>query len=101
MTYERRYAHCHGLKGPLVFCTMDSPLSKGHQTKSINISWRGVHHVTSHQVFARLPVQVLLRMPKWITETLPTGKTFDGWASHFGRGGVPKCVHYHYAQMGH
>src|SRR5260370_39260010 len=60
---ERRYTHRFGLKVPMVFCPVHSPLANGHHTKSINISSRGVYFVTSHPVFVGLPVQVRLRMP--------------------------------------
>jgi hypothetical protein len=81
-TDERRYTHRYGLKVPLVFCSTHTPLTNGHQAKSINISSRGVYFVTSHPVFVGLPVQVLLRMPKKITGTPPAERVFDGRVSH-------------------
>jgi Tfp pilus assembly protein PilZ len=79
---ERRYSHRFGLKVPLVFSAMNTPLANGHLTQSINISSRGVYFVTSHPVFVGLPVQVLLRMPKRITGALPSERVFAGRVSH-------------------
>jgi hypothetical protein len=79
---ERRYAHRFGLKVPLVFSAIDTPIAKGHPTKSINISSRGVYFMTSHPVFVGLPVRVLLRMPKRIIGTLPSERVFAGRVSH-------------------
>lgn len=81
-TSERRYTHRYGLKVPLVFYPMHSPLTNGHQEKSINISSRGVYFVTSQPVSVGLPVQVLLRMPSRIAGTLPTERVFTGRVSH-------------------
>jgi hypothetical protein len=81
-TSERRYARRYGLKVPLVFCPMHSPLTDGLQVKSINISSRGVYFVTSHPVGVGLPVRVLLRMPSRIAGTLPTERVFTGRVSH-------------------
>jgi hypothetical protein len=81
-TAERRYTERYRLKIPLLFCPLHSPLTNGHQAKSINISSRGVYFVTSHPVFVGLPVQVLLRLPKKITGTPPTERVFDGRVSH-------------------
>jgi hypothetical protein len=86
---ERRYTPRYGLKVPLVFCPVHSPLTKGHQAKSINISSRGVYFVTSHPVFVGLPVQVLLRMPKRIAGTLPAERVFDGRVTHVEQRDVP------------
>jgi hypothetical protein len=88
-TSERRYTHRYGLKVPLVFCPMDSPLTNGHHAKSINISSRGVYFVTSHPVFVGLPVQVRLQMPRRIAGTLPTERIFDGRVTHIESKDVP------------
>lgn len=94
-TSERRQSHRYGLKVSLVFCPVHSPLTNGHQEKSINISSRGVYFVTSHPVFVGLPVQVLLRMPKRIAGGHATKRVFTGRVSHIeskdgpsGRSGV-------------
>ena len=79
---ERRYTHRYGLKVPLVFCPMHSPLADGHQAKTINISSRGVYFVTSQPVSVGLLVQVLLRMPKRIAGALSTQRVFAGRVSH-------------------
>jgi hypothetical protein len=79
---DRRDSRRFGLKVPLVFCPMHSPMSNGHLAKSINISSRGVYFVTSHPVFVGLPVQVRLRMPGRIAGTLPIERVFDGRVSH-------------------
>jgi hypothetical protein len=69
---------------------MHSPLTNGHQEKSINISSRGVYFVTSHPVFVGLPVQVYLRMPRRIAGTLPTERVFDGRVTHIEWKNVPR-----------
>src|SRR5260370_1261201 len=89
-TSERRYTHRYRLKVPLVFCPMHSPLTNGHQEKSINISSRGVYFVTSHPVFVGLPVQVYLRMPRRIAGTLPTERVADGGVTHIEWKNVPR-----------
>jgi hypothetical protein len=86
---ERRYTQRYGLKVPLVFCPVHSPLINGHHAKSINISSRGVYFVTSHPVFVGLPVHVLLRMPKRIAGTLPAERVFDGRVTHVEQKDVP------------
>src|SRR5260370_23477197 len=86
---ECRYTHRYRLKFPLVFCPVHTPLTKGHQARSINISPREVYFVTSHPVFVGLPVQVLLRMPKRIAGTLPTERVFDGRVTRVERKDVP------------
>jgi hypothetical protein len=86
---ERRYSHRFGLKVLLVFSAMDTPIADGHPAKSINISSRGVYFITSHPVFVGLPVRVLLRMPKRITETIPTERVFDGRVSHIEWKDIP------------
>jgi len=79
---ERRYTQRYGLKVPLVFCPVHSPLTNGHYAQSINISPRGVYFVTSHPVFVGLPVHVLLRMPRRVAGTLPMERVFNGRISH-------------------
>jgi hypothetical protein len=86
---ERRYTQRYGLKVPLVFCSMHSPLTNGHHAKSINISLRGIFFVTNHPVFVGLPVHVLLRMPKQIAGTLPAERVFDGRVTHVEQKDVP------------
>ncbi len=86
---DRRDSHRYGLKVPLVFCPMHSPMSNGHLAKSINISSRGVYFVTSHPVFVGLPVQVRLRMPGRIAGTVPIERVFDGRVSHIEWKNVP------------
>jgi hypothetical protein len=88
-TSERRQTHRYGLKVPLVFCAMHSPLADGHPAKTINISSRGVYFMTSHPVFVGLPVQVVLRMPKRIAGALSTERVFAGRVSHIELNGVP------------
>jgi hypothetical protein len=85
-TSDRRYSHRYGLKIPLVFCPVHSPLKNGHEAKSVNISSRGVYFVTSHPVFVGLPVHVLLRMPKRIAGTRVTERVFTGRVSHVESG---------------
>ena len=87
---ERRYTHRFGLKVPMVFCPVHSPLANGHPAKTINISSRGVYFVTSHPVFVGLPVQVRLRMPRRIAGTLPTERVFDGRVTHVEWKDVPR-----------
>jgi PilZ domain-containing protein len=86
---ERRYTHRYRLKVPLVFCPQHSPMTNGHQAKTINISSRGVYFVTSHPVFVGLPVQVYLRMPRQIAGTQPTERIFDGRVCHVEWKDVP------------
>jgi hypothetical protein len=86
---ERRYTHRYGLKVPLVFCPMPSPLANGLQAKSINISSGGVYFVTSQPVSIGLSVQVLLRMPSRIAGSLASERVFTGRVSHVGRKQVP------------
>ena len=88
-TSDRRDSHRYGLKVPLVFCPMHSPMSNGHFAKSINISSRGVYFVTSHPVFVGLPVQVRLRMPGRVAGTVPIERVFDGRVSHIEWKNVP------------
>jgi hypothetical protein len=78
---ERRHTRRYGLKVPLIFCPMPSPLTDGHPAKSINISSRGVYFLTSHPVSVGLPVQILLRMPKRIAGALPAERIFTGRVS--------------------
>jgi hypothetical protein len=86
---ERRDSHRYGLRVPLVFCPMHSPISNGHLAKSINISSRGVYFVTSHPVFVGLPLQVRLRMPARIAGTIPIDRIFDGRVAHIEWKNVP------------
>jgi hypothetical protein len=88
-TSERRYTHRYGLRVPLRFCAAHSPLTNGHQAKSINISSRGVYFVTSHPVFVGLPVHVQLRMPRRIAGTPPIERVFTGRVSHVEWKDVP------------
>jgi hypothetical protein len=88
-TSDRRDSYRYGLKVPLVFCPMHTPMSNGHLAKSINISSRGVYFVTSHPVFVGLPVQVRLRMPGRVAGTVPTERVFDGRVSHIEWKNVP------------
>ena len=63
-----------------VFCPIHSALrdTNGHQAKSISMSPQGVYFVTIHPIFAWLPVQVLLRMPRQIARALPSERLFTG-----------------------
>jgi hypothetical protein len=86
---ERRQTHRYGLKVPLVFCAMHSPLADGHLEKTINISSRGVYFLTNHPVFVGLPVQVLLRMPKRIAGALSAKRIFTGRVSRVEMADMP------------
>ena len=88
-TSDRRDSFRYGIKVPLVFCPIYSPMANGHLAKSLNISSRGVYFVTSHPVFIGLPIQVCLRMPARILGTLPVERIFDGRVSHIEWKNVP------------
>jgi hypothetical protein len=88
-TSERRFSHRFGLKIPLVFCGMQTPIADGHHAKSINISSRGVYFATEDPVFVGLRVQVLVSLPKRITGEQPTERLFAGRVSHVESKGSP------------
>jgi hypothetical protein len=77
---ERLYTRRYGFEVPPVSCPIHSPLTNtnGHEARSINLSSRGVYFVTNHPVLVWLPVQVLLRMPRRTTKTLPSERIFTG-----------------------
>ena len=89
---ERRYSPRYGLHVPLVFSAMHAPPRIGQQTKSINISIRGVYFVTCYPVFVGLPVRVSLKMPKRITGRIPTEQVFAGRISHVESRDVADCT---------
>jgi hypothetical protein len=88
-TSDRRDSQRYGIKVPLVFCPIYSPMANGHLAKSLNVSSRGVYFVTSHPVFVGLPIQVCLRMPARIAGALPIERVFDGRVSHIEWKNVP------------
>jgi hypothetical protein len=79
---NRRLAQRFNLKIPLVFCPMNTPLERGHEVKSINISQRGVYFKTEHPVFVGLPVRVLLQMPSECGGKPAMPVIFTGRVSH-------------------
>jgi hypothetical protein len=79
---NRRFAPRFNLKIPLVFCSVDACLERGHEAISINICERGVYFKTEQPVSVGLPVRVLVQMPGECGGKPATRVVFTGRVSH-------------------